>query len=231
MKNVAVYVSYTTHIASLHYIENFSTYVVSRRHLRIVYNDTSLHNHCEVKRSKGQQNKHRRFLERSNEVMEFSINIARSKGQGQTSFPAKCVQMHVLIWYCSACCARDVHVLRACCTSEPVQTGSNWFKPGKTQEKSAPSAVAAGYINRTANAIAITTVLRSLQSTSRCRDSSDTPSFVSIYYILSLFVSQSLSDLCTPISRITSNDEIHMFKMQQSVCKKLPFTSPYKNGV
>ena len=26
-------------------------------------------------------NKHRRFLERSNEVMEFSINIARSKGQ------------------------------------------------------------------------------------------------------------------------------------------------------
>ena len=107
----------------------------------------------------------RRFLERSNEVMEFSINSARSKGQGQTSFPAKYVQMHVLIWYCSACCARDVHVLRACCTSEPVQTG-------KTQEKSAPTTVAAGYINRAATAIAITTVLQSLQSTSRCRDGS-----------------------------------------------------------
>ena len=30
-KNVAVHVSYKTHIASLHYIENFSTYIVSRR--------------------------------------------------------------------------------------------------------------------------------------------------------------------------------------------------------
>ena len=48
----------------------------------------------------------------------------------------------------------------------------NRFKPGKTQEKSAPSAVAAGYINRAATAITITTVLRSLQSTSRCRDGS-----------------------------------------------------------
>ena len=57
--------------------------------------------------------------------------------------------------YCSSCCARDVHVLRACCASEPVQTGSNWFKPiqtgsnrfrpvqtGKNPGKSAPSAVA-----------------------------------------------------------------------------------------
>ena len=54
---------------------------------------------------------------------------------------------------------------RACCASESVQTGSNRMKPGKTQEKSAPSAVVAGYINRAATAIAITTVLRSLQST------------------------------------------------------------------
>ena len=29
----------------------------------------------------GQQNKHRRFLERSNDVMEFSINTAKLKGQ------------------------------------------------------------------------------------------------------------------------------------------------------
>ena len=140
----------------------------------------------------------RRFLERSDEVMEFFMNSARSKGQGQTSFPAKYIQMHVLIWYCSACCALDVHVLRACCTSEPVQTGKN-------PEKSATSAVAAGYINLAATAIAITTVLRSLQSTSTqqyraLRDAATVASFVSIYYILSLFVSQSFSDLCTPIS-------------------------------
>ena len=136
-------------------------------------------------------------------------------------------QLHVLVWYCSACCARDVHVLRACCarvvrqnrfepvwtglnhisremcfetdflrnTSRcmslfgvvlhvvhvmftcyaravrqnqfiPVQTGLNRSKPGKTQEKSATSAVVTSYINRSATAIAITTVLRSLQSTS-----------------------------------------------------------------
>ena len=31
--------------------------------------------------------KTRRFLERSNEVMEFSINTARSKGQGQQKTP------------------------------------------------------------------------------------------------------------------------------------------------
>ena len=84
-KNVAVHVSYTTHIASLHYIENFSTYVVSRRHLHIAYFTTSLQEHREVKRSRSTKN-HRRFLERSNEVMEFSIINSTSKGQGQTSF-------------------------------------------------------------------------------------------------------------------------------------------------
>ena len=110
-----MHVSYTTHIASLHYIENFSTYVVSRR-----------------SRSTKKQG---RFRERSTEVMELSINTASSKGHGQTSFPAKCIQLHVLIWYCSACCACDGHVLRACCPRvvhqnrfKPVQTGSNRFK-------------------------------------------------------------------------------------------------------
>ena len=96
-----MHVSYKTHIASLYYIENFSTYVVSRR----------------------------------SRSPPLSGTFER---QGQTSFPAKCVQLHVLIWYCSACRARDVHVLRACCTSEPVQTGSNRFKlvqTGKNREK------------------------------------------------------------------------------------------------
>ena len=77
-----MHLSYTTHIASLHYIENFSTYVVSRRHLHIAYFTTSLQEHREAKRSKDQgKKKHRRFLERSNEVMEFSINTAKLKGQ------------------------------------------------------------------------------------------------------------------------------------------------------
>ena len=40
-----------------------------------------------------------------------------------------------------------MRVLCTCCESEAVQTGSNWFKPGKTQEKSAPSVVATGFIN------------------------------------------------------------------------------------
>ena len=49
-----MHVSYTTFISSLHYIENFSTYVVSCGHLHIAYNDKSLHEHREVKMSKGQ---------------------------------------------------------------------------------------------------------------------------------------------------------------------------------
>ena len=119
-----------------------------------------------------------------------------------------------------------VHVMYTCYARAVRQ---NRFNPGKTQEKSAPTAVAAGYI--------YTEPLLQLPSQPffdlyrALRDAATVASFVSIYYILSLFVSQSFSDLCTPISRITSNDEIHMFKMQQSVCKKLPFTSPYKNGV
>ena len=109
----------------------------------------------------------RHFLERSNEVMEFSINIARSKGQKvkvKPVFPrnvSSCMSLFGIVLYA-------VHVMFTCCTSEPVQTGSNrfkpvqtgsnWFKPvqtgsnrfkpRKTQEKSAQSAVAAGYINR-----------------------------------------------------------------------------------
>ena len=88
-----MHVSYTTHIASLHYIENLSMYVVSRRDLHIATNDTSLHEHSEVNRSKGQGQQKTPHLsgtfERSHGI--FFINTARSKGQGQTSFPAKCV--------------------------------------------------------------------------------------------------------------------------------------------
>ena len=78
--------------------------------------------------------------------MELSINTARSKGQGQTSFPAKYIQLHVLIvlhavhvmftYY-----ARVVHqnrfkpVLTGSNRFKLVQTGSDRFKPGKTQEK------------------------------------------------------------------------------------------------
>ena len=114
-----------------------------------------------------------------------------------TRFPAKCVLNHISPEMCRDACPCLVLfcMLYTCCARVVRQKR---FKPGKTQEKNAPSAVATGYINRSATANAITTVLRSLQSTSieyqsrsntsRCRDGSGTPSFVSIYYILSLFV-------------------------------------------
>ena len=150
-----MHVSYKSHIASLHYIENFSTYVVSRRHLHIAYFTTR-------SKGQGQQNKHRRFLERSNEVMEFLINTARSKGQKvkvKPVFPrnvSSCMSLFGIVLHA-------VHVMFTCYARALRQ---NRFKPGKNQEKSATSAVATGYINRSATAIAITTVLRSLQSTS-----------------------------------------------------------------
>ena len=143
--------------------------------------------------------------------MEFSINIAMSKGQKvkvKPVFPrnvSSCMSLFGIVLHA-------VHVMFTCCTSEPVQTGSNRMKPGKTQEKSAPSAVVAGYINRAATAIAITTVLRSLQSTwtehyralqstSRCRDGSKFCKYILYIIFAHLF------------RHITSNDEIHMFKM------------------
>ena len=96
-----MHVSYTTHIASLYYIENFSTYVVSQRSRSTPLSGT---------------------FERSHGIFHQQREIKRSKGQGQTSFPAKYVQLHVLIWYCSACRTRDVHVLYD-------RTGSNRFEP------------------------------------------------------------------------------------------------------
>ena len=108
----------------------------------------------------GQQNKHHRFMERSNEFMEFSINTARSKGQKvkvKPVFPrnvSRCMSLFGIVLHVVhvmfTCYARAVHVL---C----VRTGPNRFKPVSSS---------AGYINRAATAIAITTVLRSLQSTS-----------------------------------------------------------------
>ena len=49
-KNVVIHVGYTTHIASSHYIENFSLYVVSCRHLYIAYTASVLHKYrtCEL---------------------------------------------------------------------------------------------------------------------------------------------------------------------------------------
>ena len=75
-----------------------STYVVSRQHLHIAYNDTCLQEHREVNRSKGQgqQNKHRRFLERSNEVTHFHPS-SRLKPSGRMFVLAagKNVAVHV----------------------------------------------------------------------------------------------------------------------------------------
>ena len=148
MKNVAVHITYKTHIASLYYIENFSTYVVSRR---------------------------------SNEVMEFSINITRSKGQKvkvKPVFPrnvSSCMSLFGIVLH--ATCV--LYVRTGSSRFKPVQTGSNRFKPvktgsnrmkpvqtGKNPRKKCTVSSSAGYINRASTAIAITTVLRSLQSTS-----------------------------------------------------------------
>ena len=147
--------------------------------------------------------------------------------------------MHVLIWYCSACCTRDVHVLRACCASEPVQTGSNQFKLEKKPRKKCTVSSSdrlykpIRYCNCHHNRSPISTVHfdstpKPRSNTSRCRDGSGTPSFASIYYILSLFVrmlTNNRNHNRSPIfahlfRRITNNDEIHMFKMQQSCWKK-----------
>ena len=106
-------------------IENFSTYVVSRRHIYTAYNDTSLQEHREVKRSRSTKC---RFLERSNEVMEFSINIARSKGQGQTSFPAK-MCLGTLKFHASRRTTFLTLISISFCLY--CQTGSNREKPRK----------------------------------------------------------------------------------------------------
>ena len=126
-----MHVSYTTHIASLHYIENFTTYVVSRRNLYTAYNDTSLQEHSEVKRSRSTKC---RFLERLNEVMEFSTNIARSKGQGQTSFPAK-MCLGTLKFHASRRTTFLTHLFRShfVYTLRPVRTGKNPEKSANFQ--------------------------------------------------------------------------------------------------
>ena len=70
----------------------------------------------------------RRFLERSNEVMEFSINNARSKLQKVKVKPviprnmSSCMSLFGIVLHA-------VQVMFTCCTSEPVQTGSNRFEP------------------------------------------------------------------------------------------------------
>ena len=126
-RNIAVHVNYTTHIASFHYIDNFSTYVVSHRHLYITYNDTSLHKRREVKISKDQCQQKTPPL---SGMFERSHRIFHAhRKETQTS--------------------------REMCPG--TSTGSNREKPTK---KSAPSAVATGYVNRPATAAAITTVLR-----------------------------------------------------------------------
>ena len=48
---------------SLHYIENFSSYVVSRRHLYTAYTASGLHKHRKVTSSRSAMHKHRRTCE------------------------------------------------------------------------------------------------------------------------------------------------------------------------
>ena len=128
-----MHVRYTTLIASLHYIENFSTYVVSHRHLRIAYNDTSLHNHREVKRSRStkQTPPLSGTFERSHGIFH---KHPRSKGQKvkvKPVFPrnvSRCMSLCGIVLHAVhvmfTCYARAVRQNRF----KPVQTGSNRFK-------------------------------------------------------------------------------------------------------
>ena len=68
----------------------------------------------------------------------FQPDFPRNVSRCMSLFGIVLHAVHVMF----TCYARVVHVL---C----VRTGSNRFKPGKTQEKSAPSAVATGYCNST----------------------------------------------------------------------------------
>ena len=151
--------------------------------------------------------------------MEFSINTARSKVQ-----KVKVNKKHRRFLERS---------------NEEDQTGSNRENPGKKCTVSSSDRIykPSRYYNRHHNRSPISaqhfdSTPQPRSNTSRCRDGSCTPSFVSIYDILSLFV-RMLSNTFSyhnrsPIfahlfRRITSNDEIHMFKMQQSVWKKVPY--------
>ena len=138
---------------------------------------------------------------------------------------------------------------------KPVQTGKNRFKPGKTQEKSAPSAVVTGYINRAATTIAITTVRRSLQSTSiqhhshaathrsistehfdstpqprsstsRCRDGSCTPSFV-LRYLHTYFGASpaTMKYTCSKCNKVFARN-YHMLRHIRTVCNSSTVSPP-----
>ena len=131
-------------------------------------------------------------------------------------------------------------------SNEEDQTGSNRFKQGKTGKNPGKKCNVSSsdrlykpnrYYNCHHNCSPISTehfdsTPQPRSNTSRCRDGSGTPSFASIYDILSLFVRMLTNTFSyhnrSPIfahlfRRITSNDEIHMFKMQQSVCENFPY--------
>ena len=76
----------------------------------------------------GQTKKHRRFLERSNEVMEFSINITRSKGQkvkvkpvSREMCPAACPY---LVLFCMLYVRTSLNQFNASRVVENLQVGS-----------------------------------------------------------------------------------------------------------
>ena len=95
-----MHVSYSTHIASLLYIENFSTYAVSRRHVHIAYNDTSLHKHREVKMSRStiKTSSLSGTFERSHGIFHNQREVKRSKSN---QFFPRNVSRHIEISYVS----------------------------------------------------------------------------------------------------------------------------------
>ena len=148
--------------------------------------------------------------------MEFSINIARSKGKKvkvKPVFPrnvSSCMSLFGIVLHA-------VHVMFTCCTSEPFQTGKN------PREKCTVRS-SAGYINRSATAIAITTVHRSLQSTSRCRDG--------IRYLHTYFVTSpaTMKFTCSKCNKVFARN-YHLLRHIRTACNSNTTTVCSKCGM
>ena len=129
---------------------------------------------------------------------------------------------------------------------KPVQTGSNRFKPvqsGSNREKTRKNCTVSSsdrlykpsrYFNCHHNLSSISTehFNSTLQSTSRFRDGSKCLLYITFVCRKLIHMYRNRSPIFAHLfRRITSNDEIHMFKMKQSVWKKIQYAKAYKNGV
>ena len=124
-----------------------------------------------------------------------------------------------------------------------VQTDSNRFNPDQTGKNPGKKCTVSSsdrlykpsrYFNCHHNRSSISTehFNSTLQSTSRCRDGSKYLLYITFVCRKLIHMYRNLSPIFAHLfRRITSNDEIHMFKMKQSVWKKIQYAKAYKNGM